>query len=239
MLILTLKFVLAHIVGDFVLQPASWVIDKKKNKHKSRKLYWHLIIHALALILALQFDLHYFLGILVVVLSHYIIDLGKLYAHDKINEQWLFFIDQALHLIVIGVVVNSYEPINISIDLFQPEYLLLSVCLLLTTFVTSIVIKVLISKWKPQEHKNEALSHAGAYIGMLERLFIFGFIVIHYWEGIGFLLAAKSVFRFGDLSRAEDRKLTEYILIGTLLSFGLAILIAMGYAYFLTILHQG
>ena len=84
---------------------------------------------------------------------------------------------------------------------------------------------------KPKEQKNEALSHAGAYIGMLERLFIFGFIVIQYWEGIGFLLAAKSVFRFGDLSRAEDRKLTEYILIGTLLSFGLAILIALGYNY--------
>lgn len=232
MLILALKFVLAHIVGDFVLQPASWVNDKKKNKHKSRKLYWHLGIHTLALLLALQFDFQYLLGILAVVISHFIIDLGKLSAHDKMNEQWLFFIDQALHLFVIGMVVNFYEPLNISAtELYQPQYLLLLVFLLLATFVTSICIKVLISTWKPQEQKNEALSYAGAYIGMLERLFIFGFIVIQYWEGIGFLLAAKSVFRFGDLSRAEDRKLTEYILIGTLLSFGLAILIASGYNY--------
>jgi hypothetical protein len=36
-------------------------------------------------------------------------------------------------------------------------------------------------------------------------------------------LAAKSVFRFGDLKESKDRKLTEYILIGTLLSFGIAI----------------
>lgn len=90
-------------------------------------------------------------------------------------------------------------------------------------------MKVVISKWKPKEKKT--LKNAGTYIGMLERLFIFGFIVIDYWEGIGFLLAAKSVFRFGDLSNTEDRNLTEYILIGTLLSFGIAILIGVGYLY--------
>jgi hypothetical protein len=56
----------------------------------------------------------------------------------------------------------------------------------------------------------------------LERLFVFLFVVTGHWEGIGFLLAAKSVFRFGDLKESKDRKLTEYILIGTLLSFGFA-----------------
>lgn len=64
-----------------------------------------------------------------------------------------------------------------------------------------------------------------------KRLFIFSFIILDYWEGIGFLLAAKSVFRFGDLSNAKDRNLTEYILIGTLLSFGIAIVTAVGYKY--------
>src|SRR5699024_1678830 len=59
------------------------------------------------------------------------------------------------------------------------------------------------------------------YIGMLERVFIFVFIITGNWEGIGFLLAAKSIFRFGDLKDSKDRNLTEYILIGTLLSFGI------------------
>lgn len=76
-----------------------------------------------------------------------------------------------------------------------------------------------------------SLDNAGRYIGMLERLFIFVFILSGELSAIGFLLAAKSVFRFGDLSKAKDRKLTEYILIGTFLSFGLAILIANGYLY--------
>lgn len=98
-------------------------------------------------------------------------------------------------------------------------------------------MKVLISKWKPEEKTNDALKNAGSYIGMLERLFIFGFVIINFWEGIGVLLAAKSVFRFGDLSRAKDRNLTEYILIGTLLSFGLAILIALEYKYLYKIIN--
>ena len=51
------------------------------------------------------------------------------------------------------------------------------------------------------------------------------------WAAIGLLIAAKSVFRFGDLNKGKNRKLTEYVLIGTLLSFGLAILSGMLYLY--------
>jgi len=47
---------------------------------------------------------------------------------------------------------------------------------------------------------------------------------VNHWEGVGFMVAAKSVFRFSDLAQAKQRKLTEYVLIGTLLSFGMAVL---------------
>lgn len=91
-------------------------------------------------------------------------------------------------------------------------------------------MKVIISKWDIQDDQ-ESLDKAGAYIGMLERAFVFIFIITDHWEGIGFLLGAKSVFRYGDLSKTKDRKLTEYILIGTLISFGFAMLIGIGYNY--------
>ncbi|MFC3417780.1 DUF3307 domain-containing protein [Algoriphagus hitonicola] len=235
-----MQLVLAHILGDFVIQPDDWIEDKKKKKHKSRKLYWHTAIHAIALLFTLQFDLQYWIGILFIVVTHYLIDLGKLYANEKVNERWLFLIDQALHLLIIGVTVYFYAPFSVEFkEAYTPEALLLIVFLLLKTFVSSIFLKVLVSKWKPEKKGNEELKNAGAYIGMLERLFIFGFILIDYWEGIGFLLAAKSVFRFGDLSNTEDRNLTEYILIGTLLSFGIAILISKGYQYLeKALIHQ-
>jgi len=83
-----------------------------------------------------------------------------------------------------------------------------------------------------EEDKTEdSLKNAGQFIGILERLFVFAFILLNQWSAIGLLIAAKSVFRFGDLSRAKDRKLTEYILIGTLLSFGLAIATGLAYKY--------
>jgi hypothetical protein len=55
------------------------------------------------------------------------------------------------------------------------------------------------------------------------------------WEAIGFLIAAKSVFRFGDLKDSRNRKLTEYILIGTLLSFGIAIVTGILTLYLSTV----
>ena len=73
-----------------------------------------------------------------------------------------------------------------------------------------------------------------AQVNTLESLkdyLVFVFMITNEWQAVGFLLAAKSVFRFGNLQEAKDRKLTEYILIGTLLSFGIAVLTGMGYQY--------
>ncbi len=237
MLVLILKLVLAHILGDFVLQPNSWIKNKQKQQHKSPYLYWHILIHLVSLLIVLEFNTDYFLGIGLIVITHYIIDLIKLRLHKKRNERILFFIDQVLHFIVIFGVVYYYADFDFSLSgLFTPEVILFVLAILFITNVSSVVMKVIISKWKLEKTDNKSLKNAGAYIGVLERLFIFMFIVLEQWSGIGFLLTAKSVFRFGDLSRSSDRKLTEYILIGTLMSFGLAILIALGYKYVLTLI---
>ncbi len=238
MLALGLKFLLAHLIGDFVFQPDKWVKDKQKYKHKSSKLYLHIAVHALALLILLQFDFTYWLGIGISLISHLLIDIAKLYAPKKMNGAWLFVLDQALHGLIILCVVWLYFPFRWSLDfIYTPAFLILLVAILMITSVASILLRFLMANWKTQEESEGSLRNAGSYIGMLERLFIFGFVVIDYWEGIGFLLAAKSVFRFGDLTNAKDRKLTEYILIGTLLSFGIAILFASVYMAVLARMH--
>ena len=236
MLILTLKLILSHIIGDFLFQPDSWIKHKEEKKIKSKYLYWHIIVHTIVLLIILQFN--YLVGILLIILSHYIIDLIKLNLNNKLNKRLLFFSDQILHFIIIAIVVYYYTPFTIKISkLFNSEIILLIIAVLFNTKVASVVMKVIISKWSSEiesqnsDNSTKSLNKAGSYIGMLERLFIFGFILANQWSGIGFLLAAKSVFRFGDLSKARDRKLTEYILIGTLLSFGFAILTATSYLY--------
>lgn len=44
-MIIFIKLLLAHLLGDFLLQPTSWVIHKENNKLKSIYLYFHIAIH--------------------------------------------------------------------------------------------------------------------------------------------------------------------------------------------------
>jgi hypothetical protein len=72
-----------------------------------------------------------------------------------------------------------------------------------------------------------SLNEAGKWIGIFERILVFTFVVSGHFEGIGFLIAAKSILRFNDIKGNEARKEAEYILIGTLMSFSFSILIGL------------
>ena len=67
----------------------------------------------------------------------------------------------------------------------------------------------------------EGLEYAGRIIGLMERGLIFLMVMIGESSGIGFLISAKSILRFDTVSR--DQKLSEYVIIGTLASFGWAL----------------
>lgn len=231
MMALGLKLLLAHLLGDFVFQSKKWVDDKVAKKHKSKYLYIHLGVHAVLLLVFLNFQSNYFWAIGIILISHFSIDLLKIYLTKYVNHLYLFLADQFLHLLVLALVVGFYYPYRLSFEaLFSSHHLLLIVALIFLSFVSAIIMKHVMSGFKFEENlSDDSLKNAGKIIGILERLFVFGFIVLGQWQVIGFLLAAKSVFRFGDLSRAKDRKLTEYILIGTLISFGLAILVGLIY----------
>ncbi|KAA9131294.1 hypothetical protein F3N42_08175 [Marinihelvus fidelis] len=71
------------------------------------------------------------------------------------------------------------------------------------------------------------LTNGGYWIGIGERSLIFLFIIIGEPTGIGFLAAAKSIFRIGEVKEPDQRRLAEYILIGTLMSFAAAIIVGL------------
>ncbi len=232
-MILLIKLLLAHCLGDFALQPEKWVKDKRKNTYTSPYLYAHIGIHALALLLVFQFDISYWPLYVAILVSHYFIDLVKLSLYRRKRERLLFIVDQAAHLMIIVAAVGHYSDLPFDVDfLFKPEVLLFVLAIICLTSVSGVVMKIIMSRWSLEENDlKHSLNKAGFYIGILERLFVFGFIVLQQWEAIGLLITAKSVFRFGDLSKAKDRKLTEYVLIGTMLSFGSAILIGLAYIF--------
>lgn len=235
MTLLALKLLLAHFIGDFVLQPTHWVDDKLQKKWKSKYLYWHIGIHLIVLLVLLQLQ-HLWL-VAIIIVTHFLIDLGKLTFTNEKNFRWLFVIDQILHLVVIGSVVYWHTPFEMDFTaLLNEKNLLLVTFLVFVTYVSGIMMRMLLAPYIKEVQKSDdteggSLKNAGTYIGMLERLFVFGFILINQWAVIGLLIAAKSVFRFGDLNKGKNRKLTEYVLIGTLLSFGLAIISGMLYTH--------
>jgi hypothetical protein len=69
----------------------------------------------------------------------------------------------------------------------------------------------------------EGLRKGGRYIGWLERSLVMLLLLINLPNGIGFLFAAKSILRFGEIKDSHQRKTAEYIIIGTFLSFGWAL----------------
>lgn len=229
-MILFLKLVVAHLVGDFLLQSNAWVKDKERKKWRSGTLLLHVLLHGLLLFLVLLTESirQYWWIIPIIMGTHWGIDALKLqFQGTKYKTRmWWFIGDQVAHILVIAGIWNWIYPTFNILDYLNSQTVWGAIgCILLLTQPAAIFVKVLISGWAPEEHEGESsLANAGKYIGILERLFVFGFVVNGNWEGIGFLLAAKSVFRFGDLNKSKERRLTEYVLIGTLISFGIAIL---------------
>lgn len=230
-----IKLLLAHLIGDFFLQPTSWVKQKEVEKLNSPKLYLHVLIH-IGLLFLILWDVTMWPLILIIGASHFVIDALKLLYQKKKSKRFLFFLDQVIHILVIVLaywflVINDIELTT----LFSEKTLVLLTCILFLTLPVSILMKHIFLKWDISKltEGNESLKDAGKYIGILERVLVFVFVILDHWEAVGFLITAKSVFRFGDLKESKERKLTEYILIGTLISFGIAI--CTGLLYLMTV----
>lgn len=223
-MILFAKLLLAHFLGDFVFQPLRWVLHKEAHKIGSRFLYIHLSVHAVLAALVL-WDPSAWPLLVIIVISHYLIDLAKLYFQSYFRHKAVpFLLDQLAHILVLYVVAFQTQLPEHAMSWIQKLDWPLITAIIFVTVPAAIIMNRFLDPLSDQiEFDHKSLPHAGKYIGMLERLFVLVFIILGRWEGIGLLITAKSVFRFNDLKESNNRKLTEYILIGTLLSFGLAI----------------
>lgn len=233
-MVLFTKLLLAHLIGDFMLQPVKWVIHKESNKARSKYLYLHVLIH-FALYLLVLWDFRLWKIAVVLTLSHLLIDLAKLFSDPWFRNKTIpFFVDQFLHILALYFCAFYTELPEHFISLIENLNWSLVLAVVFVTFPSAIIMGKLMEPMSAQintDHKS--LPNAGKYIGIIERLFVLVFILIGRWEAIGLLITAKSVFRFNDLKESNSRKLTEYILIGTLVSFGLAILAGLWYTNYL------
>ncbi|MEJ2456028.1 MAG: DUF3307 domain-containing protein [Candidatus Thiodiazotropha sp.] len=225
-----IKFLIAHFAVDFAMQWSAMLADKQRRRFLSPYLYVHGAMHGVMTLLIVM-DLSYVYGVLIIAVTHSVIDGLKLTFQTRENGRLLFFLDQLAHLAILAAVAHYYQPIDLlPIAQSKPFYAHLLFMVYLT-FPTSIIIQVIFLKWELPASVAASLEGAGSYIGIIERLIVYGAVVTLNWNLIGFMLAAKSIFRFGDLREAHDRKYTEYVFVGTLLSFISAI--ACGVLYML------
>jgi hypothetical protein len=104
---------------------------------------------------------------------------------------------------------------------------------ILGSFFVSLYMETFAARLKTEHEKSEAgrpergFPDGGKLIGQLERFLIYLFVLAGRPEGVGFLVAAKSVFRFGELTKPANRLEAEYITIGTLMSFSWGLAVAL------------
>ena len=141
---------------------------------------------------------------------------------------WIVLVDQ-----------NTQIFHDLSFKNINYKYLIVVLAYIILLKPISSLIYILLKKWTPVAVEGSTLVSAGQSIGYLERILILTFILLNQFAAIGFLLAAKSIFRFGELQNDQDKKLTEYVMLGTLISFSISIFIGLATSYFVTQLPIG
>ena len=244
-------FLTAHLVGDFLLQTRRDV----ETKERTATLIKHGAIHA-ALILVFAGTWRVWLPALIVALTHAAVDYGKQRLTKRgwrafLLDQGLHIL--ILLLVVMLSVQNGWFETSVWAQLFSEAYfgmLALASGLIATVSAGAYFVDLAVEPFlvqiqagrtgshRPEERGFEAaersagarlrgLRGGGRMIGQLERALIFVFVFIQQFSAIGFLIAAKSIFRFGELRERSNRMEAEYIIIGTLISFLWAIVAAL------------
>ncbi len=206
----------AHAISDFALQTDGLV----QNKNRLQFIMFHAAIHAALSYVVLQVW-GCWQAPLFVFTVHAAIDFCK--QRSRRGTATAYIVDQIVHVFsLLGLawllVRFSWVPSFSGIG-YKPLVVLAGFIATVQGggFLVEIFTKRLI------EENNlvlAGLANGGKLIGQLERCLIFLFIFIGQPAGIGFLVAAKSILRFEE---AKEQRLAEYVLIGSLLSFSIAI----------------
>ena len=137
-----------------------------------------------------------------------------------------------------GILGTGIWSEDIAVPISQlPAVMVLLTGLILATRAGGFAVGLLMEPFAPHLGKGDAsksLPGAGRVIGYLERGLIFALVLFGQAQGVGLLIAAKSILRFGAVK--DDRRLSEYVIIGTLASFGWALIVAFATLHALALL---
>ena len=206
----------AHVLADFVLQTAR-MVESKRNP-LTLLAHGAVMIATAALMLGSVSP-----WILALGLAHGAIDVAKTFAPRNLTS---FLSDQAAHLISLGVfaaLFPSHWTTGIWANVeWAPPAMMLAAGAITASRAGGFAIGLMMLPWAASSP--QGLPGGGRAIGNLERGLIFLMVISGQASAIGFLIAAKSVLRFGTIG--DDRAISEYVIIGTLASFAWAMVAA-------------
>ena len=218
---------LAHALADFAFQ-TNWMVQ---NKRQLTPMLAHIAV-VLVTAIATTGTLHPLIVVLAAL--HMAIDAVKTaYFPNRLRP---FLVDQAAHLASL-IAIAALQPDLWSQGLWAqhlwlPGTMVVLAGGLIVTQAGGYAVGMLMQPWAGSAP--EGLPNGGRVIGTLERGLIYLLILTGQAAGIGFLIAAKSVLRFGAVK--DEGKLSEYVIIGTLASFGWAIVMSAGIMWMLKLL---
>lgn len=216
-IILFIKLLASHFVGDFILQPDKLVALKNGDRYRFLWISLHAFLCTLAAYIFVGAWSYWWLFLVVLFPIHALIDKIK----SMLKDNYVYFLfDQLLHIATLILLVYLLAP-KITVCGFSQERWLTATAYIWISIPAGIFIKEFLKIYQP-EIIREPSSKTGFVIGVIERIMILAFIFANHFEAIGFLVAAKSILRFND-TKNEIHK-TEYYLLGTLVSFAVAIL---------------
>ncbi len=233
---LLLRLCIAHVVADFFLQRKSWVEGRRTNRGLRNPALWkHSLVHSAACALACLgvAGPRTALAVAAVVLgTHAAIDAAKSALPRSTR---IFLADQGLHLAVLAVCAMAASEgagaakfLGRAVSsLSTPRACAFVLAYLLLSRPAGFFIGELTRPMREQirDDDPQGLENAGFRIGILERWLTLTFLLIGSPGAIGFLIAAKSIFRFGSLTGSGELRKTEYILFGTMSSVFFALLV--------------
>ena len=218
-----LQFI-AHLFLDYFFQTDHLAKRKNALGFNSRFLYWHILLcFILSWLFSMQ--LNFIWGALLISLSHFLIDGFKHFLNkNRFFGRYAFFIDQGIHLVILALVVMLFDKWK-GIDPNIFSWIDIKVLLAITGYLVclkpaNIFIKEVFMATNIQVSSDNEMPNAGKVIGVLERILTLTLIIALQFQAVGFLIAAKSILRY----RNEETLKTEYVLIGTMLSFGIAVI---------------
>jgi len=234
----------AHVLADFVIQTDRDV----EAKRRFLVLLRHALVVAVLSYLVSGFWYLWYVP-LVILVTHLGIDWAK--STRSSRSLTVFSLDQLAHAAVIvgiSILIPRYvaEPsASYWLPLIGALYipgLVLAAGFMIAVNAGAVIVGSWVGPFSRQLQADREASEkaspgkdagarvgfveGGRVIGMLERALIFVFVLVDQPAGIGFLIAAKSILRFGDIGAGARRKEAEYIIIGTFLSFVFGIPVA-------------